>query len=178
LSDEPAVTNHARRLDYVDGVRALAAMYVVLHHIWITSYPDYPRNSGPMIVGWMLYGHLAVAVFIVVSGFSLSIAPARRDWELGGVRKFFRRRAWRILPTYWAALAFSAIVYGLITHAQTGHQITAKALLVHATLLQDIINSPKPNGAFWSIAIEAQIYLLFPLCLLIRRRYGATPLLS
>jgi peptidoglycan/LPS O-acetylase OafA/YrhL len=177
LGESGPATAARGRLDYVDGIRALAAIYVVLHHIWITTYPDYPRNSGPIQVGWMAYGQVAVAVFIVVSGFSLSIAPASHGWRLsGGVGTFVRRRAWRILPTYWAALALSCIVFGLITPAQTGHDVSLKAILVHGVLVQDVINSPKPNGAFWSIAVEWQIYFLFPLFLLIRRRLGAAVL--
>ena len=174
-----ASSNHvgSGRLDYVDGIRALAALYVVAHHIWLTAYPGYPHNDGPSVLGWLLYGHLAVAIFIAVSGFSLAIAPARRAWALrGGSRTFLRRRAWRILPTYWAALALSCIVFGLITPTETGEQVSAKAIVVHSLLLQDVINSPKPNGAFWSIAVEWQIYFLFPLFLLIRRRFGPVTL--
>jgi len=154
-------------------VRACAAIYVVLHHIWLTTYPDYPGNSGPFLVGWLGYGHLAVTSFIVVSGFSLAIRPARQGQTLqGGVGTFFARRGWRILPTYWAALALSAVVYGLMTPADTGDKITPRSLLVHAALVQDVLNSPKPNGAFWSIAVECQIYLLFPLMLWLLRRRG------
>ncbi|HEX8497274.1 MAG TPA: acyltransferase [Actinomycetales bacterium] len=175
--DEPvaAPATGQIRLAYLDGVRALAAGYVVLHHIWFTVYPEYPRNTGPAALGWLVYGHLAVAVFIVVSGFSLTIAPARRGYRLGGVLRFIRRRAWRILPPYWAALALSALVFGLLTPQLTGSAITAKGVVVHALLLQDVIDSAKPNGAFWSIAIEWQIYFLFPLVLLARRRTGVVP---
>ena len=162
------------RLTYVDGVRALAAVFVVLHHMWLKVYPAYPRNGGPAIGAIFGYGHVAVAVFIVVSGFSLSIAPARRDWQLsGGFKTFLRRRAWRILPTYWAALALSCFIFAVITPNLTGDGITTKAVGVHAVLLQDLVESPKPNGAFWSIAIEWQIYFLFPLFLLFRRRIGS-----
>ncbi|HSV66374.1 MAG TPA: acyltransferase [Mycobacteriales bacterium] len=175
----PPAARTRTRLDYLDGVRAVAALYVVLHHIWITTYPDYPRNTGPMAVGWLLYGHVAVAVFIVVSGFSLSIAPARRGWHLtGGVRTFLRRRAWRILPTYWAALALSCVVFALVTPSLTSDKVSLKAIVVHGLLLQDVINSPKPNGAFWSIAVEWQIYFLFPLLLLLRRRIGPAWLMA
>ncbi|WNV89190.1 acyltransferase [Umezawaea sp. Da 62-37] len=160
------------RLSFLDGVRALAALYVVLHHIWFTVYPTYPVNSGPVFLGWLLYGHLAVAVFIVVSGFSLTVAPARRGYRLGGVARFLRRRAWRILPPYWAALGLSVLVFGLITPELTGRAITLKGVLAHFFLVQDVVDSPKPNGAFWSIAIEWQIYFLFPLVLLLRRRIG------
>jgi peptidoglycan/LPS O-acetylase OafA/YrhL len=162
------------RLTYLDGVRALAAVFVVLHHMWLKTYPVYPRNSGPAVGALFGYGHVAVAVFIVVSGFSLSIAPARRDWQQsGGFMTFLRRRAWRILPTYWAALALSCFIFAVITPNLTGDGISTKAVGVHAVLLQDLIDSPKPNGAFWSIAIEWQIYFLFPLFLLLRRRLGS-----
>jgi peptidoglycan/LPS O-acetylase OafA/YrhL len=50
-----------------------------------------------------------------------------------------------------------------------------RGVLVHALLLQDVIGSPSPNGAFWSIAIESQIYILFPLLVTLRRRCGAKP---
>ena len=108
-----------RRLDFLDGVRALAALYVVAHHIWLTTYPKYPLNTGPWYLGWLAYGHLAVAVFIVVSGYSLAIGPARRGLALGSSARFFRRRAWRIIPPYWAALALSCVVLGLLTPATT-----------------------------------------------------------
>jgi peptidoglycan/LPS O-acetylase OafA/YrhL len=170
----PATAAPRLRLTYVDGVRALAAVFVVLHHMWLKTYPAYPRNGGPAVGAIFGYGHVAVAVFIVVSGFSLSIAPARRDWQLsGGFRTFLRRRAWRILPTYWAALALSCFIFAVITPNLTGDGITTKAVGVHAVLLQDLVDSPKPNGAFWSIAIEWQIYFLFPLFLLLRRRVGS-----
>ncbi len=178
---EPGVTRvrrTQRRLDFLDSVRACAALYVVLHHIWVTTYPD-AAHPGPGYLQWLAFGYLAVSVFIVVSGFSLSIGPARHGWRLrGGALTFFYRRAWRILPTYWAALILSSLVYGLVTPAQTGANVSAKGTVVHALLLQDLVDSPKPNGAFWSIAIEWQIYFVFPLVLVLFRRWGAVVLLA
>ncbi len=72
-----------RRLDYLDGIRALAALFVVAHHVYIAVYPGFPENTGPWFLGWLLYGNFAVAVFIVVSGFSLTLAPARRRLPAG-----------------------------------------------------------------------------------------------
>ena len=166
------------RLEYLDSVRAIAAVFVLLHHIWITIWPAYPRNDGPLALGWLVYGHLSVSVFIVVSGFSLAIAPARTGWTLrDGPWTFLRRRAWRIIPTYWAALALSCLVFGVITADATGDLVSLKAVVVHMLLLQDVVDSPKPNGAFWSIAVEWQIYFLFPLMLWIRRRLGVAAFL-
>ena len=159
------------RLGYLDSIRALAAGYVVLHHIWFTVWPFYPRNGGPWWTGWLVYGHLAVAVFIVLSGFSLSLEPIRHGHRLpGGLGRFARRRAWRIIPPYWAALVASVLVLLYVTGPRD--QVTLKGIVVHALLLQDLIGSPTPNGAFWSIAVEWQIYFAFPFLLWWRRRFG------
>jgi peptidoglycan/LPS O-acetylase OafA/YrhL len=119
----------------------------------------------------MLYGHLAVAVFIVVSGFSLALAPMRSGGTLiGGTRRFLRRRAWRIVPPYWAALIISTIITALILQPNLGTGAVAKGFVVHGLLIQDIVGSVTPNGAFWSIAVEWQIYFVFPLLLLLGRK--------
>ena len=162
-----------RRVIGLDGIRGLAALFVVLHHCYLMSYPGYPYNTGPSWLAWLLYGHLAVVVFITLSGFSLAIAPARRDWQLGGKARFAHRRAWRILPPYWAALVFSLIIAWAVVPQPGSAPPDAKTVVVYGLLLQDVFGSPVPNGAFWSIAVEAQLYLVFPLLLLVLRRAGA-----
>ncbi|HEX8033216.1 MAG TPA: hypothetical protein VF510_05180, partial [Ktedonobacterales bacterium] len=61
-----------QRLVFVDGLRALAALYVVVHHAWLEIWPvDYnrfPSGSLAVLTNWMGYGHFAVSVFIVLSG--------------------------------------------------------------------------------------------------------------
>jgi peptidoglycan/LPS O-acetylase OafA/YrhL len=164
------------RVAWLDGVRGAAAMFVVLHHMWLAVWPAFPRNAGPWWLTPLLYGHLAVAVFIVVSGFSLALAPLRDGGRLpGGMRRFIRRRAWRILPAYWVALAISTIVAVAVLHSVTGPDAVARSVAVHGLLLQDAIHSQAPNGAFWSIAVEWQIYFLFPLLLWVARRRGVGP---
>lgn len=155
----------------------MAALFVVLHHCWLFSYPGFPSDNGPPWLGFLLHGHLAVVVFIVLSGFSLAVAPARDGWRLGGVRRFLRRRAWRILPAYWAALLFSLLVAWLVVTEHTGVVPTGRSVVVYGLLVQDMTPAPSPNSAFWSIAVEAQLYLVFPLLLLVRRRVGAMPLI-
>lgn len=162
-------------LAFPDGVRGLAALYVVFHHIWLTTYPAFPKDTGPAWASWMLWGHLAVALFIVVSGFSLTLAPQRNGDRLsGGFSTYIRRRAFRILPPYWVALVVSCLVIETFTGRYTGQFVTVKSVAVHTFLLQDVIRSPSPNGAFWSVAIEWQIYFLFPLVLMLWRRLGGT----
>ncbi|BEL06766.1 hypothetical protein Q0Z83_049570 [Actinoplanes sichuanensis] len=162
-----------RRVAGLDGIRGLAALYVVVHHCWLLAFPGYPANTGPAWLGWLIHGRLAVVVFIVLSGFSLAIAPARNAWRLGGTRRYAWRRARRILPAYWAALIGSALIATLVPYLPHSEPPTFGSFAVYALMLQDAVAAPAPNGAFWSIAAEAGLYLIFPLILLVRRRAGA-----
>jgi peptidoglycan/LPS O-acetylase OafA/YrhL len=169
---------HRHRLAGLDGIRGLAALYVVINHVFLRAFPGYPVDHAPFWAGWFIYGRFAVVVFIVLSGFSLALSPARRGWRLDGISRFAQRRAWRILPAYWAALAFSLAVAWLIV-PQPGHGMPdAKSVLVNGLLVQNIVGAHSPNGAFWSMAVEAQLYLAFPLLLLIVRRFGAIVMLA
>ncbi|MFF4399778.1 acyltransferase family protein [Streptomyces sp. NPDC001480] len=162
----------------LDGLRGLAALYVVLFHCWLLAFPGFPKNSGPPWLGWLMYGRLAVVFFLVLSGFSLAISPARGGWRQGGVLRFLRRRAWRILPPYWAALALSVVIGYFVVPASHHGPPNIRTVLVYGLVAQDVLTARTPNGAFWSIAVEAQLYLVFPLLLLVRRRLGAVLLVG
>ncbi|MBB5891118.1 acyltransferase family protein [Kutzneria kofuensis] len=166
------------RLAGLDGIRGLAALFVVLHHSYLMAFPGFPETHAPAWTGFLLYGHFAVVVFIVLSGFSLAVSPARNGWRLDSKAKFARRRAWRILPPYWPALLFSLVIAWTLA-PQPGEGVpTGKSVVLYGLLLQDVFGSPSPNGAFWSIAVEAQLYFVFPLLLLALRRAGAAVMLG
>ncbi len=175
----PVVAGHRRqRLAGLDGLRGLAALYVVVNHVFLRAFPGYPADHAPFWAGWFIYGRFAVVVFIVLSGFSLALSPARHGWRLDGISRFAHRRARRILPAYWAALAFSLAVAWLVV-AQPGHGVPdAKSVVVNGLLVQNIVGAPSPNAAFWSMAVEAQLYLLFPLLLLMVRRWSAVVMVA
>ncbi|MGE3619497.1 MAG: acyltransferase family protein [Acidimicrobiia bacterium] len=161
------------RLEFLDGLRAGAAWFVVVHHAWLGAFGTFPENTGPWAVGWLRWGHLPVSLFIVISGFSLTLAPSRNDDRTtAGAADFFRRRAVRIVPPYWAALAVSCLTIILYTGKHSEFYVTAKTVVVYGLLLQDTFEAPVPNGAFWSIAVEWHIYFFFPLLLWMTRRWG------
>jgi len=167
-----------RRLAGLDGIRGLAALYVVFNHIFLRTFPGYPVDNAPAWAGWFIYGRFAVVVFIVLSGFSLALSPARHGWRLDGIAHFAYRRARRILPAYWAALAFSLAVAWLIV-PQPGQGLpTSTSVLGNGLLVQNILLAPSPNRSFWSMAVEAQLYLFFPLLLLMVRRLGAVVMVT
>jgi peptidoglycan/LPS O-acetylase OafA/YrhL len=156
----------------LDGVRGLAALFVVVNHVFLRAFPGYPVDNAPFWAGWFIYGRFAVVVFIVLSGFSLALSPARRGWRLDGASRFARRRALRILPAYYAALAFSLAVAWLVIPPPGEAVPGAKSVVVNGLLVQNLVGAPTPDRSFWSIAVEAQLYVLFPLLLLIVRRWG------
>jgi peptidoglycan/LPS O-acetylase OafA/YrhL len=162
-----------QRLAGLDGVRGLAAAFVVCNHVFLRAFPGYPVNRAPFWAAWFIYGRFAVVIFIVLSGFSLALSPARHGWRLDGAAAFAARRARRILPAFWAALAFSLAVAWLIVPPPGQGSPEARSVVVNGLLLQNLIRAPSPDRSFWSIAVEAQLYVLFPLLLLLVRRRGA-----
>ncbi|HEY7176301.1 MAG TPA: acyltransferase, partial [Micromonosporaceae bacterium] len=87
-------------------------------------------------------------------------------------------RAWRILPPYWAALVFSLLMTWYVL-AQPGWAVpNGKSVVVYGLLVQDAVPAADPNRAFWSLAIEAQLYILLPLLLLVVRRVSAVAMVG
>jgi len=166
----------------LDGIRGLAALFVVLNHIFERAWPGYPANPAPFWAAWFTYGRGAVVMFIALSGFSLGLGPARSGWRFKSLATYAHRRAWRILPPYWAALGFSLVMTWYVL-AQPGWPVSnGKSVVVYGFLVQDAFAqghhggfwaAGSPNRTFWSIAIEAQLYFLLPLLLLLVRRVSA-----
>ena len=166
------------RIVGLDGIRGLAALFVVMNHIFLRAWPGYPADHAPLLASEFIYGRFAVIVFIVLSGFSLGLAPARAGWRFDSIGAFARRRAWRILPPYWAALGFSLVMTWYVV-AQPGWAVpNGKSVVVYGLLAQDAVSAGSPNRAFWSIAIEAQLYIFLPLLLLAARRVSAAAMVA
>ena len=161
--------------DYLEGVRGLAAVYVVFYHVWQACVIGSPQSTAvDLALGWAAGGIPAVAVFITLSGFLLNL-PVARDGDLkGGVAGFTRRRARRILPPYLAALALSALLALAAGESGGGDgaPTLGENLLSHLTLTHNL--RPETvhglNGPLWSVATECQIYAAFALVLVPLRR--------
>jgi peptidoglycan/LPS O-acetylase OafA/YrhL len=177
-AEAPTTASRPSRILGLDGIRGLAALFVVLNHIFERAWPGYPVDHAPWWAGEFIYGRFAVIMFIALSGFSLGLGPARSGWRFRSITTFAHRRAWRILPPYWAALAFSLVMTWYVL-AQPGWAVPdGKSVVVYGLLGQDVVSVGSPNRAFWSIAIEAQLYILLPLLLLIVRRVSALAMVA
>jgi peptidoglycan/LPS O-acetylase OafA/YrhL len=165
----PANVQPAKHLAYLDGWRALAAIWVVIHHAWFTVQ-DRLSGVSAKILAIFSYGRVSVDLFIVLSGFCLMLPVLTTGVLRGGALQFLRRRAWRILPPYYCALAFSLLLVLLFIHRKTGTHwdtalpVTLRSILDHLFLVQDAFGDDyKINHVFWSIAVEWRIYFFFPL---------------
>jgi peptidoglycan/LPS O-acetylase OafA/YrhL len=163
------------RYGALDGLRGVASFYVCIYHIGAVS----GYLPGPLRHGWR-----AVVVFFVLSGFVLALPMIRAGGVLaGGIWRYAKRRAVRILPPYYAALAFSAwaaywvrdeLPYRSVVLPIDGATLASHLGLYH-NLRGDWID--KINPAHWSIAFEWQFYFLLPLVFLpIWRRVGSAAL--
>jgi peptidoglycan/LPS O-acetylase OafA/YrhL len=168
----------------VEGLRALAAYVVFVNHAYAQVWAD--KRSPPTLLSPFSYamvgGHLAVTVFIVISAFCLTLPVVRGGDQLrGGTEGFLKRRARRILPPYYAAVALCMLLIYTIIGEPTGslwdvpigvkHDFKV-SVISHLLLIQDLFGTSKINYVFWSIAVEWQIYFLFPLLVLSWRRFG------
>jgi peptidoglycan/LPS O-acetylase OafA/YrhL len=170
------------RLEHIDGLRAVAALYVAMQHIFLYI-------PGVMLTGAVLrisrgfaYGHFSVDVFIVLSGFCLMLPVLRNHGELsGGAMNFFRKRARRILPPYYAVLALSLVLIWFFIGTPEGPMwkssvpVTVGGLLAHLLLVQDWFSgiNHQIDYVLWSISVEWRIYFLFPVLVYCWRRFGA-----
>ncbi len=150
----------------IDGLRAVAVVAVVLYHLSV------PGFSG---------GFVGVDVFFVISGFLIT------QFLLGGngafsVVAFYERRVRRIIPALAAVLlATTAAAAAILTAPELrgfSHNLAAAVLFVSnfydlATVSYFHVDSSyEPLLHLWSLAIEEQFYIVYPLALLLLLRYA------
>jgi len=165
------------RLSQVDGLRAVAALWVVAYHGYVFFYERAVGPRGPLLV-WMSRGHLGVPMFLVLSGFCLTLPSLQAGrYTVEGV-DFLRRRAWRILPPYYLVMGSLSALIQLPALRRMASQAPTDVtdLLLHVAMLHNLSGEHifRISGPFWSIALECQLYGIFPLLLYGMRRPGVT----
>src|SRR6185369_3527958 len=128
----------APHLDFLDGVRGCAALYVVAHHAML-NLPPATLSADSLMRRAFALGHFSVDVFIVLSGFCLMLPVLRRPGHVG-LWPFIGRRAVRILPTYYAALLVSLVLIDTVigrpsgTHWDVSLPVTERDIALHLML--------------------------------------------
>jgi peptidoglycan/LPS O-acetylase OafA/YrhL len=158
---------HLAHLPSLDGLRGLAILLVLLHNFDVLDLGG-ARALGPMVAKEFLYiGWIGVQLFFVLSGYlitrGLLVTQTRPDY----FERFFLKRVLRIFPLYYLAL----LVF-LVLLPATGW--VAQRSMQHSSLwlwtyLSNWTTPFEPTGGplphFWSLAVEEQFYLVWPLLL-------------
>jgi peptidoglycan/LPS O-acetylase OafA/YrhL len=161
----------------IQGLRAIAVLLVIADHAGLR---------------WLSGGFVGVDVFFVISGYLITLLLVREATAAGRVRigQFYARRARRILPAatvvILATTAYAARELSLTRVQQVRDDALWSAVFaanVHFARLDtdyfQLGREPSPFQHFWSLAVEEQFYLLWPLllaaCLVVAGRRGRRP---
>jgi len=161
-------------------MRGIAILMVVFYHVfcynagnslpwtgWFQNFKAPPSQYYlwfyPMSFGWA-----GVALFFVLSGFCIHFSFLRS--KNFTIRNFFWRRFCRIYPAYLAAL----LVFTIFCEPEIWSAFGARQIFSHLALLHNLRESWffGINPSFWSIAVEFQLYLLYPILLFLRSKIG------
>lgn len=140
----------------IDSLRALAVLAVLLSH-WRSGFA-YPMN----------WGHFGVYTFFVISGYVISISLMSEKTRNRGrldLKAFYLRRGIRIWPAYFLLIAYLYL---------SDHDFGGDNIAWHLFFLSDLLPLMTQKGAspvhLWSLSVEQQFYLLWPLCIFLSRR--------
>ncbi len=145
----------------LDGVRSIAIVLVLLFH-----YPWGDQRWGSNPVGG---GFLGVDVFFVLSGFLITslLLQERADTGAVSLRSFYARRALRLLPAFGVLFAIAIVArFAFVQPAQRPTWFGVFAMAAYfANWVQLWVHEPLGPlfGHTWSLAIEEQFYVVFPL---------------
>ena len=159
---------HAFYQEALTGVRALAAVWVMLFHVNAFAGPRvlsvYPFGVRIDLHPLLTVGWLGVTLFFVLSGFLLTThlldALARRQERV--LPRYFLARVRRVIPAYWAQLA---ILFAVALAIQHSPPAWTRYIPLHLAMLHNVSEkaSYAINSVYWTLPIEFAFYLVLPI---------------
>jgi peptidoglycan/LPS O-acetylase OafA/YrhL len=154
-------TEAPRRIPGLDGLRGISILLVLFGHLVGTS--NFPLHDVTRQVADT--AHFGVTAFFVLSGFLITSLLQAELAKTGTIalRRFYLRRALRLLPAFLTYLAVIAVAHGT--------QLASFAWRDFWSAATYTINFTRPPswvvGHFWSLSVEEQFYVLWPAVLLL-----------
>jgi peptidoglycan/LPS O-acetylase OafA/YrhL len=151
------------RFLFLDGVRGLAAMMVVVFHLHENLLPAVHAWFPPFLSAGFSSGNLGVDIFFVLSGFVIahSVSRGERSWRYLG--RFALRRSIRLDPPLWATIAVEIIliVVGRRLFPALGTPLPGwPQVIASVTYSQRFLGLPDIVPVFWSLTYEVQFYIV------------------
>ena len=163
-------------IDALTGLRGLAALWVMVFHLWLIF--DGAPPVFIKIAQWSIdltpffsCGWVGVNLFFGLSGFLLFLPFAQ---ILLGLREkiylgeYFKRRFLRLVPAYYLQIAILFFLSLVGMHSP----VSTKILIAHLLMLQDFFPDQLMNGVYWTLPVELSFYLLLPLLFILLQRTG------
>jgi peptidoglycan/LPS O-acetylase OafA/YrhL len=180
-----------QRIRTIDFFRGIGALLIVATHA--AHLPSNWRHASPstFAVGVVLIplGHMALSMFLLMSGYCIH-ANTLRHSPAGEVRcdvkRFWKRRFWRLYPPYAIVVILSAAVtLGLFLRQGIPWVDAVKGVVIdtalHAVMVHNFMSAYATglyNGALWTLGVEEQLYILYFLFLALRARSMRAALLG
>lgn len=169
--------NEKSHVAVMDGLRGIAILLVFIFHVWQLSWLDFTTVlNSPVYINFIArFGFLGVEAFFFISGFCLFYPHARHCFEqypLASWQDYARKRALKILPSYLLAILLVLVLFEWeFPKEQLSWHLISHFLFIHNLFPETHYSI---NGVFWSLAVEVQFYLIFPV---IAKFFRARPLL-
>ena len=181
MRDSLPVNAGRRYFAAADVLRILCIFTVAWFHIWQQSWLDPSfRIAGHYfdLQRIVRRGYMLVDLTLLLTGFLLYRPLVRAEGKIADVKGFYYRRLCRILPCYLLAVLVAA-AFALARGRAVGSAPLWRDLLTHLTFTHtfsmDTYYWTSLNAALWTVAVEMQFYLLFPL---LARAFGKRPALT
>ncbi len=165
----------------------MVAGYHIWGHYGVYPFPSigvvpWTKSAGifAYLVSPFRWGYLGVGLFLVLSGFCIHLPFARKRAESGRYdfewRKFYLRRLWRLYPAYAVSVVGTFFLLLFTSHGTdlVGSPPTVMDLLSHLTLTHGYFDRYFYGivHVYWSLALEFEIYLAYPIFLYAFRNIG------
>jgi peptidoglycan/LPS O-acetylase OafA/YrhL len=177
--------NHLYKMDVLRGLAIISVFILHCYMAYLNDHLEVRIEKGDFFVNligkdfWAIfltitpfgYGWTGVQLFLIISGYLIHMSYLKSKSEKYDFRKFYLRRFFRIYPPYLVVLLFLAFQYNRDI-LKSGEKLWD--FFSHLIMTYNLQDSTffSFNGAFWSLALEVQLYLIYPLFLIIRKKVG------
>lgn len=159
-------TRHKNSMPTLDGLRAIPLLWIMCFHVYILSALSISKDTArslvsttPWFMNWIWNGDKGVDIFFALSGFLISglLFNEYRKTHTINLKRFYMRRFLRLTPVFWLTIALYYLV-----NAPNRELLWFNAFYINNFISSEIM----PMTWSWSLAVEEQFYLLFPVFLL------------